>query len=194
MSEFLRVLMLEDSEADADLITSVLRKAGLEIIAERVDSSRAFIDAVREFAPDVVLSDHAVPAFSVRAALDVLREAHPSAPLIVVTGALDEREVVACVRAGADTIVLKSNLGRLPRSIADALTVRRRLDTLSPRQLQVLRLVAEGHSTPDIAERLELSHKTVETHRGEVMKRLNIHDVVGLVRYAVRVGLVSQAD
>jgi DNA-binding NarL/FixJ family response regulator len=58
----------------------------------------------------------------------------------------------------------------------------------------VLRLVAEGHSTPDIAQRLRISAKTVDSHRGEAMRRLGIHDVVGLVKYAVRVGLVRTAD
>ena len=69
--------------------------------------------------------------------------------------------------------------------------MRRPLDKLSPRQVEVLRLVAQGHPTREIARRLELSVKTIETHRAETMKRLGIHDVAGLVRYAVRVGLVS---
>src|SRR5688572_12741776 len=110
MSKPLRVLMLEDSEADADLITTALRKAGLDFIAERVYSSQAFTDAAREFAPDVVLCDHAVPSFNVRAALDILREVRPAAPLIVVTGGLDEHAAVGCVRAGAEDIVLKAHL------------------------------------------------------------------------------------
>ena len=61
---------------------------------------------------------------------------------------------------------------------------------MTPRQLEVLQLVAAGHTSREIARRLKLSAKTVESHRGEVMKRLAIHDVVALVRYAVRVGLV----
>ena len=57
--------------------------------------------------------------------------------------------------------------------------------------MEVLRLMAQGLTTPEIARRLNLSGKTIETHRGEIMKRIGIHDIVGLVRYAVRVGLVS---
>jgi DNA-binding NarL/FixJ family response regulator len=57
--------------------------------------------------------------------------------------------------------------------------------------MEVLRLMAQGLTTPEIARRLSLSAKTVETHRGEIMKRVGIHDIVGLVRYAVRVGLVT---
>ena len=89
--------------------------------------------------------------------------------------------------------MLKSCLDRLAPIILCALAVRRRLEKLTPRQMEVLRLMAEGLTTPEIARRLALSTKTVETHRGEIMKRVGIHDLVGLVRYAVRVGLVSPA-
>jgi DNA-binding CsgD family transcriptional regulator len=70
------------------------------------------------------------------------------------------------------------------------LAVRRSLQRLSARQLEVLRRLSEGQSTRDIAQQLGISVKTVETHRGQVMKRLDIHDVAGLVRYAIRVRLV----
>jgi DNA-binding NarL/FixJ family response regulator len=98
--------------------------------------------------------------------------------------------VVALVRAGAEDIVLKRNLSRLGGAIEAALAVRRRLRKLTPRQLEVFRLVTAGNTTREIARRLRLSAKTVESHRGEVMKRLGMHDVVTLMRYAVRVGLV----
>jgi len=65
------------------------------------------------------------------------------------------------------------------------------LELLTPRQRQILQLIAEGHPTRQIAERLFLSIKTVETHRGQIMQRLNIFDVPGLVRFAIRNGLVS---
>ena len=66
-------------------------------------------------------------------------------------------------------------------------------DNLTPRQRQVLQLIAEGHSTKEIAYRLELSVKTVETHRAQLMDRLHIRDIAGLVKYAIRNGLVSAA-
>ena len=94
------------------------------------------------------------------------------------------------MRAGADDVVLKSDMRGVADNIAAALHVRRPLERLTARQLEVLRLVAEGQTTPQIAKRLNLSVKTVETHRSEVMKRLGVHEVVSLVRYAVRVGLV----
>jgi len=64
-------------------------------------------------------------------------------------------------------------------------------EKLTPRQREVLRLIAEGHSTKEIAHRLELSVKTVETHRAQLMERLQIRDIAGLVKYAIRNGLVT---
>ena len=187
----LRVLFLEDDPADAELATETLVRSGMSVLAERVDSREAFTQALRDFAPDVVLSDHALGQFDARAALEVMQAIRPAAALIVLAGALDEQTAAACVRAGAEDFVLKSNLGRLASAIESALSVRRRLEKLTPRQMEVLRLMAQGLTTPEIAHRLGLSSKTVETHRGEIMKRVGIHDIVGLVRYAVRVGLVS---
>jgi DNA-binding NarL/FixJ family response regulator len=100
---------------------------------------------------------------------------------------------VSCLRAGAEDIVVKKHLKRLPEAIAKAMEKRVALTKLTSRQIEVLRLVAEGHRTRQIAERLKLSVKTVESHRGEVMKRLEMHDVVSLVRYALRVGLIPAA-
>lgn len=65
------------------------------------------------------------------------------------------------------------------------------IQELTPRQREVLQLVAEGHSTKDIAQKLNLSVKTVDTHRTELMQRLDIHDIAGLVRYAIRIGLIN---
>ena len=190
MSKTLRILHLEDSLADVERVRAELAGAGMKIVSQRVSSEDGFTSALREFQPDVVLCDHAHAAFDARAALMALQTYRPAAPLILVSSTLDEQTAVLSVRAGAEDIVLKRNLGRLSSAIEAALAVRRRLRKLTPRQLEVLRLVAAGHTTREVARRLKLSAKTVESHRGEVMKRLAIHDVVALVRYAVRVGLV----
>lgn len=190
MSKPLRILHLEDSTADVERIRAELALAGMKIVSQRVSSEAGFTSALREFQPDVVLCDHAHAAFNARRALLALQAHRPSAPLILVSVAVDEQTAVASVRAGAEDIVLKRNLSRLSSAIEAALAVRRRLRKLTPRQMEVLHLVAAGHTTRDIARRLKLSAKTVESHRGEVMKRLAMHDVVALMRYAVRVGLV----
>jgi DNA-binding NarL/FixJ family response regulator len=189
--ERIRVLSLEDNEDDAELIRHELRRSGMASITDRVDSEEAFAMALREFEPDVVLSDHSLAQFDAESALAMLRKVRPTTPLIIVTSYPNSEKTVACLRAGAEDLLIKGNLGRLAASITEALDLRRPLEALTPRQIEVLRLVSEGHRTRDIASRLKLSVKTVESHRGEVMKRLEIHDVVNLVRYALRVGLVA---
>lgn len=186
----LRVLLLEDSDTDAELIAYELQRSGMTPVIERVDSAESFTAALHSFAPDVVLSDHAVGQFDSRAALEIMRDVRPTAAFIVVTDALTGEQGVAAIRAGAADFILKMSLSRLPASITEALYVRRPLHKLTERQIQVLRLVAEGHRTRDIAKTLGLSVKTVESHRGEIMKRLRVHDVVSLVRYALHVGLI----
>jgi DNA-binding NarL/FixJ family response regulator len=188
-----RVLMLEDNAADAELIRHELLRSGLATVTERVDTEDTFASAIRDFAPDVVLSDHSLGSFDAQSALSLLRSIRPTTPLILVTGSINSETTVACIRAGVEDLVMKENLTPLAASITKAVQLRRPLDKLTPRQIEVLRMVAEGHRTREIAVRLKLSVKTVESHRGEIMKRLEIHDVVGLVRYAMRVGLVSPA-
>lgn len=193
MTNSLRILLLEDSETDAELIRHELRRSGMKATTERVDSEKAFIEALRTFSPHVVLSDHALADFDAGAALDLVRSVAPGTPFIIVTGAINGQKSVACLRAGAEDLVLKTNISRLAAAIADAMAIREPLRTLTGRQMEVLRLMAEGCRTRDIAARLKLSVKTVESHRGEIMKRLSIHQLVGLVRYALRVGLVPHA-
>jgi DNA-binding NarL/FixJ family response regulator len=187
----LRVLFLDDDPAGARLVTDSLTRFGMSVVTERVESRDAFTQALREFEPDVVLSDDALAELDVRAALELMHDLRPTAPFIIVAEALDDQSAGAFVRAGAEDLVLKSNLSRLGQAIECALSVRRRLEKLTPRQMEVLQLMAQGLTTPEIARRLNLSGKTIETHRGEIMKRVGIHDIVGLVRYAVRVGLVT---
>jgi DNA-binding NarL/FixJ family response regulator len=189
----IRVLLLQQADIDAVLIKDELARSGLSAVFARADSQDTFVAALREFAPDVVLSNHSRGELNVGSALAWLRDLRPTAPLIVVTQATSGAEAVACVRAGAEDLVMTQNIGRLAEAIKSALMVRRSLVTLTPRQIEVLRLVAQGRRTREIAKDLKLSVKTVESHRGEVMKRLGIRDVVSLVHYAMRVGLVASA-
>jgi len=155
------------------------------------DAAKEAITGVR---PDVVLSDYSPERFSACDIVDVLRYERPETPLIVVSESVTGLAAVSCLRAGAEDIVIRKNVKRLPSAITTAIEKRGALARLTPRQIEVLRLVAEGHRTREIAERLQLSIKTVESHRGELMKRLEIHDVVSLVRYALRVGLIPAAS
>jgi DNA-binding NarL/FixJ family response regulator len=190
MTNPIRVLILTDNESDTDLITSELARSGMPTVATRVDSRESFVNSLRTFGPDVVLSEFSSTGFDARGALDVMRFATPAIPVIVFTESISGAGAVSCLRAGVEDLVLKRYISRLAASINDAISRRKPLGKLTARQIEVLRLVAEGNRTRDIADKLNLSIKTVESHRGEVMKRLEIHDVVSLVRYALRVGLV----
>jgi DNA-binding NarL/FixJ family response regulator len=186
----LRILLLEDNAADAALISHELQQSGMSILVTQVDSAESFTAALKSLAPDVVLSAHSLAQFDSRAALEVLRDVRPIVPFIIITGALVAGQAGAAIRAGAEDVILKTSTRGLEASISNALAARRPLHALTVRQIQVLKLVTEGHRTRAIAKRLGLSTKTVESHRGEIMKRLRIHDVVSLVRYAIRAGLI----
>jgi len=188
----LRILMLEDSALDAELIKHELDRAGIGCVTQRVDTEGAFVHALRSFEPDIVLCDHGLARYNAMAALRTARTERPAMPIIVVTSTLDEQTAVDTLKAGADDYLLKEHLSRLGPAIAMAQSVRGPLRRLTTRQIDVLRLMAQGLTTRDIARRLKLSVKTIETHRAAVMSRLATHDVAGLVRYAVRVGLISR--
>lgn len=186
----LRLLLVDDSEADAELIAEHLRASGLEVEYRRAYSREGFRRALHDLAPDVVLSDHGLAGFSALDALRLLKQEAPTTPFIMVSGAPHDRLAVSSLRAGADDLVYKGALEELGPAIERALDRRVGLRSLSPRQVEVLRYIVGGHTTPEIAERLGLSVKTVQTHRVEMMRRLGVHDVSGLVRYAASVGLV----
>jgi DNA-binding NarL/FixJ family response regulator len=186
-------VLLHENDADAEAVIHELTAAAMNVTRSHANSREAFKGEVASQSPDVVLSDYSPEKFSACDIIDVLRYERPQTPVIVVTESVTGLAAVSCLRAGAEDIVLRKNVKRLPAAIEKAIERRSPLAKLTNRQIEVLRLVAEGHRTRDIADRLKLSIKTVESHRGEVMKRLGIHDVVSLVRYALRVGLIPAA-
>jgi DNA-binding NarL/FixJ family response regulator len=189
----LRVLLLHDCAVAGERLTRELERGGTKLLSQRVNSEGAFLQALRNFAPDVVLAASTLTDFNARTALQLVQANHPIAAVILVTETLDEQCAVAYLRAGAENVVLENNLSRLGPVTQKALAVRERLRKVSRRQLQVLRLVTEGLTSKEIAAGLGLSAKTVETHRSAGMRRLGIGDIPGLVRYAVRVGLIPQS-
>ncbi len=157
------------------------------LLQEQAGSSDSFAAALLRTEPDVIV----VPANNEVAALNYVRisqELCPAAPLILVVDSMDESGAVSALRAGAENLIMRENFDRLKDVIEKALEVRKPLTLLSRRQLEVLRLVASGNTTRVIADTLGLSIKTIESHRTALMKRLGVHDVTALVRFAVRVG------
>lgn len=124
MEKDLKVLVLEDMPEDLELIEYALRKAGMKCATKRVDTKDEFIDALENYAADIILSDHALPQFNSAEALKICRGRGIQIPFILVTGAVSEEFAVNSLKQGADNYVLKSNLARLPSAIQNALKQR----------------------------------------------------------------------
>lgn len=120
-----RVLLVEDVAEDAALIERELRRAGIAGVAMRVDSERAFREALTTFAPDIVLSDHSLPTFGASDALRIALLEAPDTPVIIVTGSLDEETAAEYIKAGAADYIVKHHLERLGPAVLRALDLRR---------------------------------------------------------------------
>ncbi len=121
-NKVLRILQLEDVATDAELALHAIRNAGIAFVSTRVDTREAFIAALTEFKPDVVLADYRLPDFDGHAALDIVRREHPEVPVVMVSGTLGDEVVTYLLKAGARDYVLKDNLARLGHAVQRALS------------------------------------------------------------------------
>lgn len=211
----IRVLLADDHKLFRAGIRSLLQTlAGVQVVGEAVDGREAIRLAAAGEA-DVVLMDIMMPGLNGLDATARIAHAFPRTQVIMLSMSADEDSLLKALRAGAIGYLVKTAdpaelelairaavrgerflssaiaphvveacLGRLDKE-------RSSLERLTPRQREVLQLVAEGHTTKEIAARLNITAKTAETYRGELMKALEIHDVASLTRYAIREGLVS---
>jgi DNA-binding NarL/FixJ family response regulator len=211
----IRILLADDHELVRAGIRALLEQLeGIEVVAEAGDGQSA-LELVERHRPDLLLTDIAMPRLS---GLDlterVLRE-WPATRVVILSMHDTEEYANRAIQAGASGYLLKSSsapeLEITVRAAARGETylspavskhvisdyLRRvgggpsQANRLTPRQREVLRLVAEGLTTKAIARLLGISTKTVEAHRTQIMDRLAIHDLPGLVRYAIRIGLVG---
>jgi len=120
----LKILILEDRLEDVELIGRTLKKEAIDFISKIVDSKDDFEQALSEFQPEVILSDHALPQFNSLDALLMVKNKNIKVPFILVTGTVSEEFAVNCLKHGADDYILKSNLTRLPSAIMTALDKR----------------------------------------------------------------------
>lgn len=211
-----RTVLIAD---DHQLVRSGLRLIvtalpGFEVVGEAADGREALALA-RRLLPDVLLIDLSMPVLNGLEAIPLLRRHCPDTRVVVLSMHTGAQQVALALRAGAAGYLVKdAAVAQLSQALAAVVAgqtfispqvadaaraalaepdgaATNDLARLTQRQREILQLVAEGHSTKEIADRLFISVKTVETHRADIMRRLETHDVAGLTRLAIRCGLVS---
>jgi len=161
----IRVLLTEDVATDAELEVRELKRAGMRVAHRIVDSEQSFSAALRDFSPDVILSDFSMPAFDGMAALAIAREQAPDTPFIFVSGTIGEEYAIRALKNGATDYVLKSNLVRLPaaveRALAEATERRARRKVETELELVRARLAGIIDSLPDVLWSVQLPSEDI---------------------------------
>lgn len=204
---WIRVLLVDDHTLVRTALCALLQSCpGIQVVAEASDGEEA-LQLIRVHRPDVVLMDIAMKGLNGLEATARVAQEFPTVRVIILSMHSGAEYVRQALHAGACGYILKdANLTELDRTIKAVMrgeTVLSPAATqgamagavrgstpLTPRQREVLQLIAAGNTTKEIAQKLHRSIKTVETHRLQLMRRLNIHDIAGLVRYAIRTGLI----
>lgn len=211
----LRVILADDHTlVRAGLRSLVEQLKDVTVVAE-ANNGHEVLSLASAHHPDVVLMDISMPGMNGFEAALRLKKDHPQVKIIILSMHASEEYVLQALRAGASGYLVKDSapleLGLalqavargetylsppISRQVVDSYIQRvgqgdQPLAHLTGRQREILQLIAEGGSTKEIARKLNVSVKTVETHRAQLMERLDIHDVAGLVRFAVRHGLVG---
>ena len=211
----IRVLLADDHTLVRAGIRGLLEGlAGVAVVGEAGDGQEA-LRLAEELRPTVILLDVGMPGLNGLETARRLATLNPAIRVVILSMHNSEEYVLRALRAGCAGYLLKgsavSELEVAVRAVARGETylspavskqvvddyVGRTggaadpIDALTPRQREILQLVAEGNTSKEIAQRLALSFKTVEAHRAQIMERLGVHEVAGLVRFAVRVGLVA---
>jgi DNA-binding NarL/FixJ family response regulator len=213
----LRIVVAEDHALVRAGLRSLLESIPwLDVVGEAANGNDALL-LIAQLRPDMVLMDISMPGLNGLEATRRATKAHERTRVVMLSMHADEEYVRQALLAGATGYLLKNSerselemalraaargdlwlspaisravIPTLMRKFA-ASAARSPLERLTSRQREVLQLVAEGNTTKAIAQRLRLSVKTVETHRANLMERLEIHDLAGLVRFAIRVGIIE---
>ena len=211
MRQRIHILLADDHRLVRAGLRAILEEMpGVRVVAEASNGLEA-IDLVRRLRPDLVLMDVTMPGLNGIDATSVLHREMPDLPVIMLSMHREGEYVVRALRAGARGYVVKdAGAGELHRAVRAAIQgrtfispglpteeIERRMEAppgrdepLTLRQREILQLLAEGVGVKEAALRLRISSKTVETHRERIMERLRIHDLPGLVRYAMSRGIV----
>jgi DNA-binding NarL/FixJ family response regulator len=214
MTATIRVALAEDHAMVREGLTRLVREIpNVELVGVAEDGYEA-VQLVEMLEPDIILLDITMPRLGGLGVLGRIVADHPNTHAIMLSMHDNEEYVAQALKAGARGYLLKdSDLAELALAIRSVMrggsyltpAVSRQVirdfthgplrtdgpfERLTPRQSEIAQLIAEGHRNAEIAGILGTSIKTVETHRTQLMARLGVHDVAGLVRYAIRVGLV----
>ena len=206
-----RILVADDHQIVLQGLKTILDREGFEVVGDASDGAQAVALAL-DLHPDLILMDVSMPVMSGIEAAAQIRRAVPSTKLLLLTVHTEHRYVLEALRSGARGYVLKSRAtSELIEAIREVLNGRIYLspgisqtvveaylqqnmgesEALTRREIQVLQLVAEGKTTKEIAVSLSVSAKTADSHRSNIMHKLNLHSVADLVRYAIRRGLAQ---
>ena len=214
----IRVLLVDDHT----LVRAALRRLidglhNIEVVGEAGDGREA-IDEVGRHQPNLVLMDISMPRLGGIEATRIIRRDYPGVQVVMLSMHMHEDYVIQSLRAGATGYLHKASPSRelelaiesaargqlflspmvskpvIEASLNQSGNGASALEQLTPRQREILKLIAEGHSSKQIAQILDASVKTIDSHRANIMERLGVHNVPGLVRFAIRFGLVSIED
>lgn len=215
----IRILIVEDHAMVRTGLRLVLEKQPDFTVVGEAQNGQEAIDSTLDLDPDLVLLDLGLPDIDGVEVLERIRQDHPRLHVLMISGLKNEQCLLRAMRAGASGFILKqgsaSDLIRSVRSVSQGnlvvewagstetaemglFSARQRLNlpqhsVLTKRERDVLRLVAQGHSNAEIAARLGISPKTVDTHRTHVMDKLGVHSRADLTRYALQHGYLVVA-
>jgi two-component system NarL family response regulator len=209
-----RILLVDDHQMFRDGLRSILdAEDGVEVIGEAEDG-RVAVELAQALAPDVVVMDIGMHGLNGVEATRQIKANHPEIQVVALSTHSDRSYVLSMLEAGASGYVLKTaafdEMRHAVQTVAKGkyflspditgLVVDARVHDSSPpsgsakiilgaREREILQLLAEGHSSPEIAQRLHISASTVDSHRRNIMRKLDVHSVAELTKYAVREGL-----
>jgi DNA-binding NarL/FixJ family response regulator len=207
----IQILLADDYEMVRQGLKAILEREGFKVVGEASDGYQA-IRLVEEMTPDVAVLDLAMPLMNGISVAKAIQHNGSHTRVIALTIHTEVPYVLEALQAGIKGYVLKSCAAEelvhairevlrgstyLSSDISDLVVnaylhrIEPRTELLSPREIQILQLVAEGKSTKEAASLLEISVKTAESHRTHLMDKLEIHETASLVRYAVRRGLID---